>query len=73
MKLLYTFKTIGAALDAEQIFKKAKLPCRAIPMPRVLGTSCTYAVILESDRIPVTAVEYEKVFHYTGNTYEEII
>ncbi|GHV74125.1 hypothetical protein AGMMS49940_14270 [Spirochaetia bacterium] len=75
MILLYTFKTISAALDAEQAFKNAPFSCKVIPMPRALGVSCNYAITVESDTVADEAagVEYEKVFRCTGEAYEEII
>jgi hypothetical protein len=68
MKLLYTFTTVSAALEAEQAFKKARLPCRVVPTPRALGASCNYAIILETEDaeeggvLGGNGVEYAKVF-----------
>jgi hypothetical protein len=77
MILLYTFKTISAALDAEQALKNARFSCRIIPMPRALGASCNYAITLENadgeDSARIAGVAYEKVFRCTGEAYEEVI
>jgi hypothetical protein len=81
MILLYTFKTINAALEAEQALKNAQRSCRVIPVPRALGTSCNYAITLEAGedtalKFSISGVAYEKVFRCTGKAgkegYEEI-
>ncbi|MDR3144786.1 MAG: DUF3343 domain-containing protein [Treponema sp.] len=48
MTLLLTFETISAALDCEGILSETGRPCRVIPVPRSLGSSCVYAIRLET-------------------------
>jgi hypothetical protein len=48
MRALFTFATVSAALDCELVFKELDVPCRIIPVPRVLSASCAYAVTAET-------------------------
>jgi hypothetical protein len=48
MRALFTFKTVSAALDCELIFKELGESCRIVPVPRVLSSSCAYAIIAET-------------------------
>jgi hypothetical protein len=46
--LLFTFETVSAALNCEDILKTAGRSCRVIPVPRSLSASCAYAISLEA-------------------------
>jgi hypothetical protein len=69
VKTLFTFETVSAALDCELIFKGLEIPCRVIPAPRTLSSSCVYAVSTETgdpeglgDLLRQRGAEYVKVF-----------
>jgi hypothetical protein len=46
--MLFTFETVSAAPDCEQIFQGLDIPCRVIPAPRVFSSSCMYAISTET-------------------------
>jgi hypothetical protein len=48
---LFTFDTVSAALNCERVFKRLNTPCRIIPVPRALESSCGYAITAETDDI----------------------
>jgi hypothetical protein len=48
VKLLVTFETVSAALEAEILCKDLGVPCRIIPVPRALSLSCGYALSAEA-------------------------
>jgi hypothetical protein len=69
MTVLFTFDTVSAALEGEQVFKHAHIPCRIIPVPDALSTSCNYSLRLETAEPQVCAallgaqgVEYAGIF-----------
>ncbi|MHC6202153.1 DUF3343 domain-containing protein [Breznakiellaceae bacterium SP9] len=80
MELLFTFATISAALNAQAVFKTLQTPCQVIPLPRALGTSCTYALSTETEDLPclcttlkARGVDYLKVFRVEGpKGYQEL-
>jgi hypothetical protein len=52
VRALLTFETVSAALDCELIFKGLGTPCRVIPVPRALASSCAYAITTEAEDLP---------------------
>ncbi|MGD9559853.1 MAG: DUF3343 domain-containing protein [Oscillospiraceae bacterium] len=47
--MLVTFYSVSAALYLETLLKKAHIPCRVIPVPRALSSSCGYAAEVEGE------------------------
>jgi hypothetical protein len=84
VNVLFTFETVSAALDCELIFRALETPCRIIPVPRALSSSCAYALITETgDPAGLRALlrqrgaGYVKVFRCEaapgkGETYEAL-
>jgi hypothetical protein len=82
VNVLFTFETVSAALDCEMMFKALKTPCRIIPVPRALSSSCAYAITAETaapadlcETLRQRGAEYVKVFRCEaapgkGETYE---
>jgi hypothetical protein len=69
VKALFTFETVSAALDCELIFQGLEIPCRVIPAPRRLSSSCVYAISAETgdprglgDLLRQRGAEYVRVF-----------
>jgi hypothetical protein len=69
VNVLFTFETVSATLDCELIFKEMKTPFRIIPVPKVLSSSCGYALTMESGdpaglckTLHQGGTEYVKVF-----------
>jgi hypothetical protein len=52
VKVLFTFETVSAALDGELAMKEQGIPCRIIPVPRALSSSCAYAMTAETGDLP---------------------
>jgi hypothetical protein len=48
VNVLFTFETVSAALDCELFCRELEIPCRIIPVPRVLSASCAYALTAET-------------------------
>jgi hypothetical protein len=48
VELLVTFETVSAALEGEIITRELGVPCRIIPVPRTLSSSCGYALSAEA-------------------------
>jgi hypothetical protein len=84
VKALFTFETVSAALEGERVFKELGIPCRIIPVPRALSTSCAYALTAETadfsglrEALRQKGAAYVKVFRCEsppgrGETYELI-
>lgn len=71
LKLIVTFHTSADALCLERAFKKANLPGRLIPAPRVFSTGCGLAWCCEVEHrsfletiIHEEKIEYEGIFEY---------
>jgi hypothetical protein len=69
MEVLFTFETVSAALDCEQLFRELDIPCRIIPAPRTLSASCAYAIRAETadlsglcETLRRKGAEYGKIF-----------
>jgi hypothetical protein len=82
VNVLFTFETVSAALDCELIFRELETPCRIIPVPRALSSSCAYALTAETGDpaglrvlLRQRGAAYVKVFRWAGapgkgETYE---
>jgi hypothetical protein len=82
VNVLFTFETVSAALDCELFCKELEIPCRIIPVPRVLSASCAYALTVETgdaeglkESLRRKGAEYARVFRGTsppgeGETWE---
>jgi molybdenum cofactor cytidylyltransferase len=83
VKFLFTFETVSAALEGECVCRALNIPCRLIPVPRALSSSCTYALTGETENFPSLAralrqggADYAKSFRCVtppgqGETWEE--
>lgn len=78
MTLLVTFYSVSSALYAQKLLEKQRMPCKVVPVPRSVSSSCGYAVDISGTSVDVltaalngSAVEWEAVYHVLADKKAE--
>ncbi|MDR3331244.1 MAG: DUF3343 domain-containing protein [Synergistaceae bacterium] len=81
MALLFTFRTVSAALVFESFLKDWEIACQLVPPPSQLGDSCVYAALIDSEpeswaglieTLELSGVAYDKAYCRSPSAGEDI-